>query len=86
MSCFFAGNSTTFDWSRCTTNITENSCPKWRDFNDFGTLELGDCVLECDNPIEIGICYSVSQPMICEIKNETSVTLKEINITRMNRK
>ena len=76
------GNTTYFEWSQCLNN-SEEKCAQWNQFQDFGTLELKECDMECEID-SFTICEAVTMGIIHCHQNGTSVSFNEINITRTN--
>ena len=76
------GNTTYFEWSQCLNN-SEEKCAQWNQFEDFGTLELKECDMECEID-SFTICESVTGMFLCHQNGTSSVSFNEINITRTN--
>ena len=75
------GNTTYFEWSQCSKS--EETCAQWNQFQDFGTLELRECDMECEID-SFTICESVTGMFYCHQNGTSSVSFNEINITKTN--
>ena len=75
------GNTTYFEWSQCSNS--EETCAQWNQFQDFGTLELRECDMECEID-SFTICESVTGMFYCHQNGTSSVSFNEINITKTN--
>ena len=77
----FFGTSAVLKWSKCPEE--SNSCPTWTK-NWPIDVEFSECTRspEC-SIIQVGICESVNNPIICQSNNNGSeVSFRYINVSR----